>query len=675
MSEPGANSKFRLLGGVQAGDKVAPPFAARGPAPAPVSIDPPMSPPPPPAPPVVEPIFLANSVEGADLLNLGPVVQPLAHLCVTPQVQTPFLAALAGPSGAGKTFALARLKQAIDGLSGATAGPALGRVATVHVDAAGGTEASIALASAAYAALDREPGGVDYSALLDDLGHAGGDPHRAATAAADRHEDVLRKLEAERVQRDDVEARRARLADSLLFDTPGSRIDAFIRGRRGTIEARLRRFGLAGADADASYRHLVRDMSTLGAGARAAIILRSIWGYGSQARLLLWAIVAFVLAFGLRLIANGSATPVLERQAEATKPVADWIGDHSGWFDRASEILLLLGALALLINLWRALSFSSLLLRGARLLSNEVRERARDLNSRIGRLNQRVMTLTTEAEAAAKRAEAATSRAGHRATARAPGPEFLDMGRRPETVARAFLAALAGRIAQPSALGPAPERLVFLVDNLDALPPAEAVEWIDAAQGALGEGSVAVLAFDPRRLIDTLAGERGARRRLDRWLQLTVNLPARSGGEGEALIGRLLSAPPPAPAAPDGKLAAALVEPLSSVEKTLLAALAPLAAQSPRGAKHFINAYRLARCSTAPRPAVALMQAVAFADDESRAAMRARLASVSGDATEVSGPLALVNAAKAARAAAGGPIPVEDANAAAEVAARYAPPL
>ena len=42
---------------------------------------------------------------------------------------------------------------------------------------------------------------------------------------------------------------------------------------------------------------------------------------------------------------------------------------------------------------------------------------------------------------------------------------------------------------------------------------------------------------------------------------------------------------------------AALVEPLSSAETSLLAALAPLAADSPRDAKRFLNAYRLARCS------------------------------------------------------------------------------
>ena len=148
------------------------------------------------------------------------------------------------------------------------------------------------------------PAASDYSALLDETGHAGGDPQRAARAASDRHDDLVRKLEAERSQRDDVEAKRARLADALLFETPGSRIDVFARARRGTIEARLRRFGLAGSDADASFRNLVRDMSTLGAGARSAVVIRSIWAYGSQARLLFWAIVAFALAFGARLAAR-----------------------------------------------------------------------------------------------------------------------------------------------------------------------------------------------------------------------------------------------------------------------------------------------------------------------------------------------------------------------------------
>ena len=117
------------------------------------------------------------------------------------------------------------------------------------------------------------------------------------------------------------------------------------------------------------------------------------------------------------------------------------------------------------------------------------------------------------------------------------------------------------------------------------------------------------------------------------------------------------------------------MEPLSSAETALLAALAPLAAHSPRDAKRFLNAYRLARCSNAPRPVMALMQAAAFADDNAQAALRDRLAYGSGELTDVNGPPALIEAVKAARAAKNGPISIEDARAAAEIADRYALPL
>jgi hypothetical protein len=676
LSEPSVNSKVRLLGGIGASDKSTVPLPAKQ-APAQAAA-PPVSIAPPPAPVQTEPIFLGDSADGADVLNAAQLVQPLAQLCVTPQVQTPFLAAIAGASGAGKTFALRRLAEAIVELSASSAalgGGALARVAVAHVDAGSGLEAPVAIASAAYAALDREPGGVDYSALLDETGHAGGDPQRAARAASDRHDDLARRLEAERLQRDDVEAKRARLADTLLFETPGSRVDVFARARRGTIEARLRRFGLAGSDADASYRHLVRDVSTLGAGARFALVVRAIWAYGSQARLLIWAIVAFALAFGLGLLHGEAAVAAIGRLTGALEPVAAWIGTHGEWFDRASQVLYLIGVLALALNLWRALGFSNLLWRGARMLNLESRERRRDLDQRATRLNQRVAALTAEAEAAAKRAEAASHRAGGKTSVRAPGPEFLESGHAPSTAARAFLAALGARIGHPNPTAPAPDRLVFAIDNLDALSPGAAIAWIDAAQNAIGPGCVGLMAFDPARFAVTLGGPRKARRRLGKWLQVALNLPARDGADGERVVARLLSTAGQPAAAPDAKLTAALVEPLSGAETALLAALAPLAADSPRDAKRFLNAYRLARCSGAPRPVLALMQAVAFADDDAQAAMRDRLAKGSGELSDVSGPAELIEAVKAARAANNGPISIEDARAAAEIARRYALPL
>jgi hypothetical protein len=597
---------------------------------------------------------------------------------VTREVQTPFLAAILGPSGAGKTFALRRLGETIDELSASSAragGGALARVVLARVDASNGLEAPVAIASAAYAALDREPGGVDYSGLLDETGHAGGDPHRAARAASDRHDEVVRKLEAERSQRDDIEAKRARLADTLAFDTPGSRVDVFARARRGTIEAHLRRFGLHGSDADVSYRSLARDMSTLGAGARAAIVIRSIWAYGSQARLLMWAVIAFALAFLVGLAHRETALAAIGGLHESLKPVADWIAAHGGLFDRAAQILYLLGALAIALNLWRALQFSNLLLRGSRLLGQEVRERRNDLDSRATRLNQRVAALSAEAEAAAKRAEAASQRVGGKAAMRAPGPDFLESDHAPAAAARAFLAALDARIGRPAASGPTPDRLIVVVDNLDALSPPAAANWIDAAQSVIGPGSVGLLALDPGRLVATLGGASEARRRLGKWLQVALNLPARGDAHGQLMVTRLLSPAGAAASAPDAKLAAALIEPLSKAETALLAALAPLAAHSPRDAKRFLNAYRLTRSSNAPRPVVALMQAAAFADEAARAAMRDRLVHGSGELADVEGPPALVEAVKAARAANGGSISIEDARAAAEIADRYALPL
>ena len=172
LSEPSVNSKVRLLGEVGTSDKPSFPMPARAPA---QSAAPPVSiTPPPPIPVQAEPIFLGDAADGADLLNSGQIVQPLAQLCVTPQIQTPFLAAILGPSGAGKTFAVRRLAQTLEQLSASSAasGNALARVVLARVDASSGVEAPVAIASAAYGrkpSIRWEPGGVDYSGLLDEI--------------------------------------------------------------------------------------------------------------------------------------------------------------------------------------------------------------------------------------------------------------------------------------------------------------------------------------------------------------------------------------------------------------------------------------------------------------------------------------------------------------------------
>jgi hypothetical protein len=611
------------------------------------------------------PVFLSDAAEGADLLDAASTVQPLAQLCVTPQVQTPFLAAIASPAGSGKTFALNRLAKAVEGLAGSAG--AVGKVVVARVDAADGANAPVAIASAAYAALDREPGGVDYSVLLDDSAHAGGDPLRAAKAAADRHDEIIRKLESERAQRDEVEARGARLAEALLYETPGSRVDVFVRARRGAIESRLRRFDLAGSDAGVAYRDLVRDMASMGAGGRAGGVIHSVWGYRGQRRLLFWAVVALLLGLAAQVLQSDWAINAIAVQSAS---VADTIRAHASTLGTAAKALYVLAALALALNLWRAINFSSLLLRGAQLLSQDLRDRRRDLEARRARLNQRVAALTVDAEVAARHAEAAARRAGGKAKTRAAGPDFLEANLGPTAAARAFLAALGERLGRwPDA----PDRLVFAIDNLDALAPEAAIGWIEEAQGAICGGAVGVVALDPARLVSSLGGVEEARRRLNKWLQVVVNLPARAGADGERLVARLLSTDGQTiPSLPEAKLSATLAEPLSAGETALLTALAPLAAHSPRDAKRFLNAYRLARCAGAPRPVVALMQAVAFADPEARTAMRDRLTSGSGELGDVEGPAPLASALRSARAANNGSIRIEDARAAAEVARRYA---
>ena len=89
-----------------------------------------------------------------------------------------------------------------------------------------------ALAAAAFVALERERGGVSYPALADEAAHATTDPRRAALAAADRHDEIIRRLETERAAREEVEAKRARLPELLLYETPGSRVNSFIRTSR-----------------------------------------------------------------------------------------------------------------------------------------------------------------------------------------------------------------------------------------------------------------------------------------------------------------------------------------------------------------------------------------------------------------------------------------------------------
>ncbi len=633
--------------------------------------------------PVHDPVLHADASDCADLQNTTEAIRPLAELCVVGEAQTPFLAGIVGPSGSGKSFALHRLVESIENLTaaaGKTPGtPFLSRVVVIPIDAAGVSgDPACAIASAAFAALERERDGVGYAALADEAAHAGADPQRAAAAAADRHDEIGKRLEAERAARDEVEAKRARLTEALLYETPGSRVDAFIRASRASIEARLRRFDLAEGDPATNYRDLVRDLDSVGAASRASVAVRSIWAYRSQIQWLAAAAIAFALAFGLDQLRGAQAAAWLRGLGAIFVPLADWLTAHDDMLELAVDVVVVFGLFALFLNVWRAFGFAALLFRGLRLLNQDMRERRRELDASAARLNQRVAALSAEADAAAKHAEATAKRAGGaKPSARAPGPVFARGAEAPAQAARSFFVELGRLISAPAQTSvPTPQRLVFAFDNLDALAPANSLRLIEAANSMFGPGCAGVVACDPAALASASGGGEAARRRMEKFFQVVVNAQTLSLADGGRFAARLIGSNAVAnPVSLVDATQSRLIEPLSQGEAALLTAIAPLAANTPRGVKRFLNAYRIARLSTAPRPAIALMLAVKQSGDgAAHSAMSAALSSALADLPDPAGPPALVEATRAARAANDGVISISDARAAWDVARRYALP-
>jgi len=629
-----------------------------------------------------EPVLFADKADSGDLLGAAEAVRPLAELCLAPDAQTPFLAGIVGPSGAGKSFALHRLVSAIDAIANAAAkvpgGPFLSRIIVASVDAASisGDPAS-ALASAAFVALERERAGVSYAVLADEAAYATTDPRRGALAAADRLDEVIGRLETERAAREEVEAKRARLPELLLYETPGSRVDSFIRTSRAAIDARLRRFGLGEADTTINYRDLVRDLSSLGAGSQFGLVLRAIWAYRGQPRLLASALIAFLLAFGFDRLRAPGADAKLRSLGETFTPIADWIVRHGEWLEWAVDTLIVLGFVALFVNVWRALSFSALLYRGLRILNLDIRERRRELDASLARLERRIAALNVEAEGANKRAEAMTKRAGGSpGPSRAPGPIFLRALESPAKVSCEFFAELSRLLSAPgSSAMPTPQRLIFAIDNLEALPPAEALRLIQTASALFGPGCVGLVACDPAALASGAGGAPNRRAFEQNLFQVVFDASSVAATDSGRLTARLLTAGEPlAPLNPTDASRSTVGEPLTPGEGALLTALAPLTSGTPRAVKRFHNAYRLARVAPAPRPAIALMlAALASPDPDLATRLREAMWSDDGDFADPSGPPRLIVATKAARVAHGGPFTKADALAAWDAARHWAP--
>src|SRR5579883_1569197 len=534
-------------------------------------------------------IFAADRPQGADALGRERILRPLAELAVHRDCETPLTIALLGPAGSGKSFALGKLLSEIQSLSAGKGESFLPRLAIVRIDAASlEGEPAVALAAAVYDGLETE-----YPEFVHEIGHAVRDPRIVAREAAERLDAARRRLDAERQKLEEIEGRRARLAETVLFESAGSQVDAYARANRTKIENRLEGFGISG-DAIANYKSMVRDVAESGGPlARMGAALRAFWALNGQMRLLVLAAALVLLGVGLNIaVADQDKWLDWLRSLKGAGfgSVADWFAAHMSWLSLAATLLFAGAGLALVANILRGIGFLRPLFRGVRLLEADVVNRRRALDGLYAHQMRRVDGLEAEAEIAARHAAEADRRAGasSRGAAHAEPPPF---GEAPLKVrADRFFAAVGTYLegversaTVPGGPSAVPQRLLVALDNLDLLPRERLRALLDALQRALTSGGiVALIAADPMKLALATEADESA---FGRWIQVPLRLDAKPA------IASSFGAQEPERR---GEVAP-LDWSMSVAEAELLAALAPLAGGSPRAVKRFVNLYRIAR--------------------------------------------------------------------------------
>ncbi len=627
---------------------------------------------------------------GADDLGRDAQAGFFAELLAHKRADTPFTLGVFGPAGSGKSFFVESMLAAVERLSAGAerlgaASAFVPSVLTVRVDAGrAAADPAGALASAVLDALASA-----YPKLAADARHAGGDPVEAAREINETLNEARRRLDAERQTLDGLRGREARLSDQVLFEAAGSRVDAYARSNRSRVERALRSFGFLSADPVATYKDLVREAAEMGGSAMARMGLgaRSLWAYQGQTRLIIYAVLFALVAWGASLLRADQQVwlDAIRSLGDKAAPVADWAQAHVPWLGPIGSIATLLVALALLANIARAVRFLQPILRGVTLLGFDIAERRRDLNGFLAHQTRRVDALTAEVEGAAAHAVDAERRAGAQVAAGlAPPPAgpaaTPPFGRTERDAAGMFFATLARSVGGPDA----PGRIVVALDGLDAVGPAAAADLLRTARRLLGPGLALVLAAD-RAHLATGFGETDpalAAAEIVRGVQLAYDL-AGAGAPGTARsdFARRLIAGVPASAVSGEGVADLATSALDDVwrpgEADTVAALAPFAGEGPRATKSFVNAYRVARADPALRGAeppvfTALALALAVAAHGTPDAWSALEEASEGQAVPHDAGL-LRDAVAAARAASGVPVELGQARRALDVARRYMP--
>ncbi len=553
-----------------------------------------------PSPDAQRPVFTSDAAGGPDALGRAAPLARLSELLAHRGAQGPLSIALLGGPGSGKTHALMDMVEGASLLStaalAAPAGPFLPRIVALRLEAPDlGDAPEAAIAERLHARLSREYPHVAQRAA-EEAAHAAADPRQTARALADHVDEARRRLAGERMARDEAATRRARLTETVLYETPGSQIDAYARGNRGKIEPALRAFGFAGADPTADFKGLVQTMSeTGGAGDRLLASLRALWAYKGQKKLIVFGLIFFFFSWLLNAMAvDRSWLGPLQSGGESLKGVANWITNHIGLLASASRIAEFAGLACFAFVLWRAWRFSQPLWRGARLLDLDIEARKTDLDHQIAHHAQRVDALSREADALAERASEAEKRAGG-AGASVVAPAFMRATPGHTAEARAYFAALdsiASGEGEGKTAGATPSRYVIAIDSLDRLAPQKGLSLLQSVASALARPVFAlVTAFDPRHF-DSVEGAGVA---LGRVVQTPFALGGVEAPGWNAFVEQLAGRAPARRAERAPQAQSRLDLPLAEPETRLLAALAALAGPAPRNVNRLVNAYRLAR--------------------------------------------------------------------------------
>jgi hypothetical protein len=532
-------------------------------------------------------VFAADAVAATDALS--PALARLAELALHRGAETPVSIGLLGGSGSGKSSALAALIRRIEALAKAAAagGPYVSQALVLQVSGHElADEPEAVLAARLHQALERREPSFAQDCAADAV-HSTSDPRALARAANERLDQARGRLDSERQALEDVSARRARLVDTVLYETAGSQVDAYARSRRSGIESALRTFGLAGNDPIRAYKDEVNSLAQgRGGSSRAALALRSLYAYRGQTRWLVLAVIFLALAWGFGYLERDHAwMESIRGSGETARPLADWLQGHLNWLATLRTAPIIIAVLCVLANLWRAFRFVQPVFRGATLLHRDVAQRGQDLDSRLSHQTRRVDNLARDVDALAGRAAEAEKRAGDGAGQGAielPPFHASASDRIRVESARAFFASVSNRLTQGGA-GSGPQRVIIAIDGLEAAA-SRAAESIAALLAR--PGFVAIMTADPARI---------GTDRLARIIQVPFTVvPADHTALVDRLLGRA-AAPGSAGAETMDTRHSSLDTPVSDGEAELLAALAPLAGPSPRGVKRFVNLYRLAR--------------------------------------------------------------------------------